>query len=451
MRHHLNPALDAIARAGVSRRDAADLAEDVAARGVHREDTCGDLLPPRYTPDGTMLVEGRIARPGVLRYVDSDGKVWRELVTAETLHCTDSLSTLGRAHLTLEHPPEDVTPDNVDEYGVGDIDGEVTIGAGGFVHIKMAIRRADAIKAVADGKRELSPGYRTIVDPTPGVHPEYGQYDAEQGPRVYNHGAIVDAARGGNAVCLRADGAAIQVRDGTPSDGGIVKLSPALLALLATVGISAEAAARFDSEDAAYKAIDKATAKITRALAAASARADAADAATATEKARADAAEGTVTKREAALSGTVSTLEGTVTALRARLDSIEDAAKAHADAVDRASVVELAGRYTLPDTIDASTASLDDVRRAVATAHLDSLGAVLPANADMKHVHGVLNAIPAAEPDRWGGVLPAVLPAVVPRVDGEDNPSPSKSYYKNADAAFQAAKAGRTVGVGGAS
>ena len=43
------------------------------------------------------------------------------------------------------------------------------------------------------------------MDETPGVHPIYGEYDAVQTARLYNHTALVQEARGGDTVRIRAD------------------------------------------------------------------------------------------------------------------------------------------------------------------------------------------------------------------------------------------------------
>ncbi len=187
---------------------------------VHRYDA-GDLLSAQRTPEGYILAEGRMAKPGILVYRTADGRTRRELLPREELFRSDSLATLGRKPVTLEHPPLDdsgnaiwVGPDNVAVLGVGDVDGEIVEEEGGFVRVKMAVRRADAIDAVEKGKRGLSPGYTCRIDETPGTW--QGQpYDAVQRDRRYNHLAICDLGRGGPEVRLRLDSAdAVQVHDG---------------------------------------------------------------------------------------------------------------------------------------------------------------------------------------------------------------------------------------------
>jgi hypothetical protein len=198
------------------RRDTAD----TPAKGgttVRRFDRAGLLGAPIRTRDGFLLVEGFVARPGIYRYQRADGTIVRELVPRSELHRADSLATLGRAPVTLQHPDDDVTPENVGKLGAGDVDGEVLVHDTGYVKVKLAVRRKDALDAIAGGTVELSPGYRVTVDPTPGVDPEFGEYDAIQRNRVYNHVAIVDVARGGAGCHLRADTADARLVDPLPA------------------------------------------------------------------------------------------------------------------------------------------------------------------------------------------------------------------------------------------
>lgn len=178
----------------------------------------GELLKSYRTAEGYILAEGRAIRPGILTYRRADGSVRRELIPPEELFKADSLATLGRKPVTLEHPPLDesgapiwLSPDNVSVLAVGDVDGEIVEDAGGFVKLRIAVRRKDAIEAIEAGKRGLSPGYTCRYDPTPGIW--QGQpYDGVQRDRRYNHLAICSAGRGGPEVRLRLDSAdAVQV------------------------------------------------------------------------------------------------------------------------------------------------------------------------------------------------------------------------------------------------
>lgn len=249
-----------------------DAGEPGAAVWEHRIDR-GEVLSSVKRRDGTLLVVGAAARAGVYEYRRADGTLRRELVREDTLK--RSAAGLGRAPVTLHHPdpkkhPKGVTPDNVGELGVGDTDGEVEwVADGGFVRVKLAVRRREALDAIASGTQELSPGYGVLLGPG-GDDPVYGRYDAEQLERDYNHLAIVDAARGGADVRLYLDdvtaictetitGASNTTSSGSPAGsatptatGGPLKLSPLVAQLVAQFGLGAQ---RFDSDEQAQSAI----------------------------------------------------------------------------------------------------------------------------------------------------------------------------------------------------
>lgn len=217
---------DAMPARSTRRRDA-----DPDRTTVRRVDRGAPLLGKPYRrADGTLLCEAIVSAPGVLRYRDAAGKEWLELVTEETLADPDYLAALGRAVVTLEHPEEDVTPDNVGAYQAGDTDGAVEVLEGGFVKARLAVRRRDALTAIDSGVEEISPGYDVELDETPGTHPIYGRYDAIQKKRRLNHLAIVPKGRSGPDVRLRAD-SAYQVLP-TPETGKMEELLKQLLAAM---------------------------------------------------------------------------------------------------------------------------------------------------------------------------------------------------------------------------
>lgn len=331
----------------------------------------GALLKAVTRADGTMLLEGYAAREGVLEYPQADGTVRRELVPMSTLR--DSAAGLGRAPATLEHPRVNVTPDNVAEYGVGDTDGDVLVEDGGFVRVRLAVRRRDAIAAVQSGRKvELSPGYMVQTDETPGTHPVHGRYDAVQVARRYNHLAIVERARGGSEVRMRVDGVDCDVSTTLIERRDAVQertMNPRLAALLAQLGIrqvvhdDANAIAlledhlrgRADSDAASAKERNDALAAAVTERDAAKAASVAATAAMAVEKARADTASAELATLKAAEQARSDAEERTVLEGLARAVRID--AKVHADngALKRAIVAA-----HLPETkADAADAYID--------------------------------------------------------------------------------------------
>lgn len=214
----------------------------------------------RRASDGALLLEGYAAREGVLEYIQPDGSVVRELVSRQAVE--DTARTLARSAVTLDHPPEFVDPDNVQVYGIGDVDGASEVeelAQGGFVRVKLSVRRRDGLDAIGVGTHELSAGYDVQIDPTPGVHPKFGAYDAIQVRRDCNHLAIVERGRAGPRCSVRVDAWA-EIGGEMPTettnnrageartDKGKWTMNPRLSQALALLGITE----RIDSDDAGY-------------------------------------------------------------------------------------------------------------------------------------------------------------------------------------------------------
>ena len=147
-------------------------------------------------------MDGTAALVGVLDY-----ETQSELVTASALADVDSLLA---APLTLGHPPSLLDLDTTKRYQVGtvlaaSVDGDK-------LRVRIRVTDTAAATAIQAGTIELSPGYRAVIDPTPGKWAGK-KYDVVQTGRRYNHLALVDRARGGRQARLdswRADGALVQ-------------------------------------------------------------------------------------------------------------------------------------------------------------------------------------------------------------------------------------------------
>jgi hypothetical protein len=394
---------------------------DAGTITVWREDR-GELLSSQMRPDGCLLVSGYAAREGILVYRNADGTTTREYVSREVL--ADSAKTLARAPLTLGHPSSDVSPENVGRLGVGDVGERVTIHDDGFVQVTMAVRRKDAIDAIRNGIHELSPGYICEVDNIGGRN-KYGEFDRSQLSRTVNHLALVEAARGGTEVRIRADGADVAVSTETitagkpaspPPSRSNTMIPPRLGILLARLGVST----RFDSTetgidlaidalDARRDAADKADAERNDALAQAiterdalKGRADKADAEAKTEKARADG-------------------------LAAEVASLKAADKARADAAERADLVSLAEHVKVDATKYPGTPEL---RTAVVSAHLAAASKTLRKDATDAHVDVILDEIRDARKDAAVGLAAGGQvwsPTGEVRADGLQVPAPKRN------------------------
>lgn len=400
----------------------------IPAGYVQRYDFSGPLLSPVLRADGTLLMSGRVAKPGILLYRLDDGSTRRELVLAEDLHDEDSLASLGRAPVTLTHPAEMVTPDTVGAVGVGDVDGEVVVEKeGGFVTVKLAARRRDAIDAVMAGTQELSPGYLVRLEETSGEHEVFGRFDAIQRDRRYNHLAIVDRARGGPSVRLRTDGAAVHVPD---PPGGQVNAN--LIALLALMGI------RNDNEDVAAA---QARTRLDALL-----KAEVDLGALQGQMADKDAEIETLTGERDTAVGERDTAVGERDALNAQVEATNAEATVKQDAADRVDLDKLSKHYKL-DAVEGE--KNDALRRRIAG---KALNREIKDDADDNYLRGVveiaLTSAKTASPSAWrkfdaapkqdGEVEIDPKPADTPRNDGFNKGA--DAYLVNAKAHFDAAK-----------
>lgn len=315
-----------------------------------------------------------------MSYRDSRGNVRREYVSAECL--ADSAGDLARCPVTLEHPEEEVTASNVDTLGVGDVDGEVAVERGGFVRVKLAVRRQDALDAIRAGKAELSPGYTVLIDPTPGEHPVYGRYDCQQIRRKYNHLAVVSTARGGPEVRLRTDSAAVATApfsqdlgavpsSATPNGGGQpsrgAPVNNRLIPILTLLGITRQPR---DDDDALE-------------LVEASVRARKDSDATAAEKARQDAEK--VRTDAATLQAKCDDLQRKLDEAMAENVELKKKGEEEEEKKDRASLEPLAKALKVDAAQHPKTAEL---RKAIATAHL---GGKLRADASDAYIAAVVD------------------------------------------------------------
>jgi len=165
-----------------------------------------DLAPlnhPRKLANGSLVADALLTRIGIFSYINDDGSTRRELRLPEEVFSTDALASLAMLPVTVDHPPEEISPANAKQYTVGTV-GENVKRDGDFVRAPLVIFDAAAIEAVNTGKRQVSVGYHLDLDETPGVW-RGERYDAVQRNIRGNHLAIVDQGRAGPAASIRID------------------------------------------------------------------------------------------------------------------------------------------------------------------------------------------------------------------------------------------------------
>lgn len=179
----------------------ADEAESVE---VERCDFRAKIGNVKKTDEGYLQGSAAVARVGILTYYLPGGTTRRELVTEQCLFDQASMDSLKLKPMTDTHPTELVTSKTAGRKKVG-YTGESIQRTDDFLTTSLVITDAEAVQSVANGRNELSPGYRADILMKPGVF--NGQrYDAIQVRRVYNHVALCDMARGGRDLKINLDG-----------------------------------------------------------------------------------------------------------------------------------------------------------------------------------------------------------------------------------------------------
>lgn len=161
------------------------------------------------TPEGYLRGEAVATRIGVFQYMNADGTTRSELRHPDDVLASDSIESLKMIPITVDHPGELVTSDNAKDLAVG-LTGENNRIDGRHVVVPFTITAKDGIKAVEEGRRELSLGYRLDLVEEDGVY-EGEKYTHRQKNIVYNHMALVKQARAGRAARLNLDGASVQI------------------------------------------------------------------------------------------------------------------------------------------------------------------------------------------------------------------------------------------------
>jgi hypothetical protein len=180
--------------------------------------------PFTRTPEGFLTGRAVVTNVGVFSYRNKDGSITRELRLPEEVFDSASLESMKLKPVVNSHPTEKVTDENVKKYQVGSLgsnpsstvqernyDGFTPLDKltdGFHVAIDMIINDAEAINDILNGKRALSMGYECEIETVePGSVWCGMEYDCIQRKIRYNHAAIEDAARAGDAARIRMDSA----------------------------------------------------------------------------------------------------------------------------------------------------------------------------------------------------------------------------------------------------
>lgn len=157
----------------------------------------------KETGDGYLVATSRVARTGVQLYraselgdaaadrdPDSVVKVYRH---ADQVFAPDTLNSITRVPVTLEHPPVMVDADNWKQYAVGEV-GDAYAKDGEWIVVNPMIKDSAARLAAASTHKEISMGYGAeIVPARDGVDADFEMVNIRM-----NHLALVPQGRAGS-------------------------------------------------------------------------------------------------------------------------------------------------------------------------------------------------------------------------------------------------------------
>lgn len=151
--------------------------------------------------DGYLVVDARVARTGIQRYLGSEvgkpNELFVDVYRPEAeVFAQDAMASFAHRPVTDDHPAQKVTADNYRELSVGHTSDEIARD-GQFLRVPLMVADQATIDKVSSGKRELSAGYTCDLKFEKGTTPDGQTYDAVQTNIRANHVAIVQQGRAG--------------------------------------------------------------------------------------------------------------------------------------------------------------------------------------------------------------------------------------------------------------
>lgn len=163
---------------------------------------------------GAVRLDAAVTRVGVLTYSDGE-RTWGELKMPAEVFDPASVATLAGLPVTVDHPPDLVTPETWNDVAVGHVgDAPRPERDTGMVVAPVVVSDAATIARVDAGELvEVSAGYTCEVEEASGTF-DGVPYSAVQRGIRYNHVAIGPEGwgRAGADVKLRLNGGAAEVR-----------------------------------------------------------------------------------------------------------------------------------------------------------------------------------------------------------------------------------------------
>lgn len=184
-------------------------------------------VPFKPTPEGFLKGRAIVTNTGVFSYSDGVGGTIYELRPPEEVFHPESLESLKMKPVTNDHPKGLVDSTNAKELQVGHLGDNPSsttqiswapkmedITDGYHLAVDMIITDKKTIEDIKAGKERLSCGYTCDLEKAPEGANWCGiNYDYIQRNIRYNHVAIVDRGRAGDAARIRMDSYRTQNKD----------------------------------------------------------------------------------------------------------------------------------------------------------------------------------------------------------------------------------------------
>lgn len=179
----------------------------------------------RETQEGYLVATSRVARTGVQMYLASElgdiattaGFKPTDVVSvyrhADEVFHKDSLATITRLPITIDHPKENVTADNWSQLAVGEI-GDAYSTEPEWVVVNPMLKDKRGVNAARTTHKEFSMGYTAdIIVARDGLPADF-----EISNIRYNHLALVPAARAGHEARIGDSWGASVIEDSQPGN-----------------------------------------------------------------------------------------------------------------------------------------------------------------------------------------------------------------------------------------
>lgn len=174
----------------------------------------------KQTADGYLVATSRVARTGVQVYLASElgdiakaagfepndhVRVYR---APDQVFAADSLATITRLPITIDHPAENVTAENWADLAVGEV-GDAYTKDGDWVVVNPMLKDAKGVQAAKTTHKEFSLGYSAdIIKARDDVDADF-----EISQIRYNHLALVPQARAGKEARIGDGWGASPIKD----------------------------------------------------------------------------------------------------------------------------------------------------------------------------------------------------------------------------------------------